>query len=40
MIQLLWGASLITTAIAGALSLWLVSDEKLDQRLEEVENAD
>lgn len=37
LIQLLWGASLITTAIVGILSLWMVPDKKLGERLEEVE---
>ena len=39
-IQFLWGASLVTTAIVGILSIKLVPDEKLDERLEEVGNAD
>ena len=36
-VQFLWGASLVTTAIVGILSLWLVPDKKLYERLEEVE---
>lgn len=36
-IQFLWGASLVTTAIVGILSIILVPDQKLDERLEEVE---
>ncbi|MEZ0482624.1 hypothetical protein [Planococcus sp. SSTMD024] len=36
-IQFLWGASLVTTAIVGILSIILVPDKKLGKRLEEVE---
>ncbi|RLJ90148.1 hypothetical protein [Planococcus citreus] len=36
-IQFLWGASLVTTAIVGILSIILVPDKKLGERLEEVE---
>lgn len=39
-IQSLWGASLVTTAIVGILSIILLPDKKLDERLEGVENAD
>ncbi|MFP3322094.1 hypothetical protein R0K05_03265 [Planococcus sp. SIMBA_160] len=36
-IQLLWGASLVTTGIVGILSIVLVPDKKLDERLGGVE---
>ncbi|WP_404466566.1 hypothetical protein [Planococcus rifietoensis] len=36
-IQFLWGASLVTTTIVGILSIILVPDKKLGERLEEVE---